>query len=102
MNNAAPGWRRSRAPSQAASAMAAGQISTAMIITAALIEGVALFAQEAYRHHKTIGAWGDGTKPTGKHFAFSGASVFAVKDGKIATQSDYYDALGFYKQLGLM
>ena len=25
-----------------------------------------------------------------------------VKDGKIVTQSDYYDALGFYKQLGLM
>ena len=33
---------------------------------------------------------------------FTGASVFTVKDGKIATQSDYYDALGFYKQLGLM
>jgi steroid delta-isomerase-like uncharacterized protein len=48
------------------------------------------------------GAWADGTKGTGKHFAFTGASVFAVKDGKIATQSDYYDALGFYKQLGLM
>ena len=48
------------------------------------------------------GAWGDGTKPTGKHFAFTGASVFSVKDGKIVTQSDYYDALGFYKQLGLM
>ena len=48
------------------------------------------------------GAWGDGTKPTGKHFAFTGASVFSVKDGKIAAQSDYYDALVFYKQLGLM
>ena len=48
------------------------------------------------------GPWGDGTKATGKHFAFTGASVFSVKDGKIATQSDYYDALGFYKQLGLM
>ena len=36
----------------------------------------------------------------------SGAAPFeadvAVKDGRIATQSDYYDALGFYKQLGLM
>ena len=48
------------------------------------------------------GAWADGTKATGKHFAITGASVFSVKDGKIATQSDYYDALGFYKQLGLM
>ena len=48
------------------------------------------------------GPWGDGTAATGKHFSFTGASVFSVKDGKIATQSDYYDALGFYKQLGLM
>jgi steroid delta-isomerase-like uncharacterized protein len=48
------------------------------------------------------GAWADGTKATGMHFSFTGASMFEVKDGKIATQSDYYDALGFYKQLGLM
>ena len=48
------------------------------------------------------GPWGDGTKATGKHFAFTGASVFSVKDGKIVTQNDYYDALGLYKQLGLM
>lgn len=48
------------------------------------------------------GAWGDGTAATGKPFDFMGASVFTVKDGKITTQSDYYDALGFYKQLGLM
>jgi steroid delta-isomerase-like uncharacterized protein len=48
------------------------------------------------------GAWADGTKATGKTFAITGASVFTVKDGKIATQSDYYDALGLYKQLGLM
>lgn len=48
------------------------------------------------------GAWGDGTAATNKPFSFTGASMFSVKDGKIATQSDYYDALGFYKQLGLM
>ncbi|MDK1375040.1 MULTISPECIES: ester cyclase [unclassified Sinorhizobium] len=48
------------------------------------------------------GAWGDGTAATGKTFKFTGASIFTVKDGKISTQSDYYDALGFYKQLGLM
>ena len=48
------------------------------------------------------GAWGDGTAATGKKFSITGASMFSVKDGKIATQSDYYDALGFYKQLGLM
>lgn len=47
-------------------------------------------------------AWGDGTEPANKPFMFVGASVFSVKDGKIKTQSDYYDALGFYKQLGWM
>ena len=29
-------------------------------------------------------------------------SLFRVEEGKIVRQSDYYDALGFYKQLGLM
>jgi len=48
------------------------------------------------------GAWADGTAATGKKFSITGASVFGVKEGKIVTQSDYYDALGLYKQLGLM
>ena len=48
------------------------------------------------------GAWADGTAATNKPFAFDGASVFEVKDGLIVNQADYYDALGFYKQLGLM
>jgi steroid delta-isomerase-like uncharacterized protein len=48
------------------------------------------------------GDWADGTKATGKTFSIAGASMFGVTDGKIASQSDYYDALGFYKQLGLM
>ena len=48
------------------------------------------------------GPWSDGTPATGKRFAFTGASMFTVEDGKIIAQSDYYDALGFYKQLGLM
>lgn len=48
------------------------------------------------------GAWSDGTPATGKKFSFAGASMFTVGDGKITQQSDYYDALGFYKQLGLM
>ena len=48
------------------------------------------------------GAWADGTAATGKTFSFTGASVFVISDGLIASQSDYYDALGFYKQLGLM
>ena len=48
------------------------------------------------------GPWGDGTAATGKPFTFTGASMFTVRDGRITAQSDYYDALGFYKQLGLM
>ena len=48
------------------------------------------------------GAWGDGTPATGKTFRFPGASAFTITGGKIKVQNDYYDALGFYKQLGLM
>jgi steroid delta-isomerase-like uncharacterized protein len=48
------------------------------------------------------GAWADGTPATGKAFRFDGATVITVEDMLIATQADYYDALGFYKQLGLM
>jgi steroid delta-isomerase-like uncharacterized protein len=46
------------------------------------------------------GAWADGTAATGKPFSFRGLSLFRLGDGKIAYQGDYYDALGFYKQLG--
>lgn len=48
------------------------------------------------------GDWADGTKATGKAFSFHGMSMFRVEGDKIVTQADYYDALGFYKQLGLM
>lgn len=48
------------------------------------------------------GDWADGTKATGKSFSFHGMSLFRVEEGRIVRQSDYYDALGFYKQLGLM
>jgi steroid delta-isomerase-like uncharacterized protein len=47
------------------------------------------------------GAWGDGTKATGKPFAFNGVTLIRMRDGKIAYQGDYYDAYGFFKQLGL-
>lgn len=46
------------------------------------------------------GAWGDGTAAANKPFSFTGASIFEIKGGAIVHQSDYYDALGFYKQLG--
>jgi steroid delta-isomerase-like uncharacterized protein len=48
------------------------------------------------------GDWADGTKATGKTFAFRGVSLMRLAGGRILYQGDYYDALGFYKQLGLM
>jgi len=64
-----------------------------------IVEGDRVAFQWTFSGTNT-GAWGDGTAASGKPFTFSGATVMSVKDGKIATQSDYYDALGFYKQLG--
>lgn len=46
------------------------------------------------------GAWGPETPATGKPVKFEGVSFIRIKDGKIAYQGDYYDALGFNKQLG--
>jgi predicted ester cyclase len=48
------------------------------------------------------GDWADGTKATGKSFTFRGVSFIRLKGKHILYQGDYYDALGFYKQLGLM
>lgn len=48
------------------------------------------------------GDWADGTKATGKAFSFHGMSMFHVEGDSIVSQADYYDALGFYQQLGLM
>lgn len=47
------------------------------------------------------GAWADGTKATGKHFSFNGLTLVRMREGKISYQGDYYDAYGFFKQLGL-
>lgn len=48
------------------------------------------------------GDWADGTPATGKSFTLHGMSMFQIDGDKIARQADYYDALGFYAQLGLM
>lgn len=48
------------------------------------------------------GAWGDGTKGKGKHFSIPGLTLIRLRNGKIQSQFDAYDALGFYKQIGLM
>jgi steroid delta-isomerase-like uncharacterized protein len=46
------------------------------------------------------GAWGPDTPATGKAFSFNGVTVMRVENGKIVYQGDYYDSLGFQKQLG--
>jgi steroid delta-isomerase-like uncharacterized protein len=46
------------------------------------------------------GAWSDGSEATNKPFEFMGATVMSVVDGQIKTQSDYYDSMDFYEQLG--
>jgi len=46
------------------------------------------------------GAWGDGKPASDKRFVMLGASVFSLRDGKLATQSDYADMLDFYRQMG--
>jgi steroid delta-isomerase-like uncharacterized protein len=46
------------------------------------------------------GAWGPETPATNKPLSFEGVSFVRLKDGKITYQGDYYDALGFNKQLG--
>ena len=46
------------------------------------------------------GAWGPDTPATNKPFSFDGVTFMRVKDGKITYQGDYYDGLGFQKQLG--
>lgn len=46
------------------------------------------------------GAWGPDTPATGKTFSFNGVTFMRVENGKIVYQGDYYDSLGFQKQLG--
>ena len=46
------------------------------------------------------GAWGPDTPATGKPFSFNGVTFMRVENGKIVNSSDYYDGLGFQKQLG--
>jgi steroid delta-isomerase-like uncharacterized protein len=46
------------------------------------------------------GAWGPETPATNKPLSFEGVSFVLIKGDKITYQGDYYDALGFNKQLG--
>jgi len=47
------------------------------------------------------GPWSDGTAATGKPFSINGVTLIRLREGKIGYQGDYYDAYGFFKQLGL-
>ena len=46
------------------------------------------------------GTWGPDTPATSKPFSFDGVTFMRVENGKIVYQGDYYDGLGFQKQLG--
>jgi steroid delta-isomerase-like uncharacterized protein len=46
------------------------------------------------------GEWGPDTPATGKAFSFDGVTFMRIEDGHIVYQGDYYDGLGFQKQLG--
>ncbi len=48
------------------------------------------------------GPWADGTEGSGAKFQIFGVSYINLQNGLIAYQGDYYDALGFYRQLGYM
>jgi hypothetical protein len=37
-----------------------------------------------------------------KRFKINGLTLMKLKEGKIIYSGDYYDAYGFYKQLGLV
>lgn len=49
---------------------------------------------------KNTGAWSAETPATNKPLSFEGVSLIRIANGKITYQGDYYDALGFNKQLG--
>lgn len=49
---------------------------------------------------RNTGPWNAETPATQRPLAFKGVSFIRLKDGKILTQHDYYDALSFNKQLG--
>ena len=65
-----------------------------------VVEGNAVAFEWTFSGTNT-GDWSDGTKATGKPFAIHGLSIFRLDGDHIVYQGDYYDALGFYKQLGL-
>lgn len=69
--------------------------------SAVLVDGDQLAYQWTFSGTNT-GDWSDGTPATNKPFKIHGLTLMSLKDGRIAYSGDYYDAYGFYKQLGLL
>jgi steroid delta-isomerase-like uncharacterized protein len=66
-----------------------------------LVQGDSVVWQWTFSGTNT-GNWSDGTAATNKSFKIQGLTLMKLKDGKIIYSGDYYDAYGFYKQLGLV
>ena len=66
-----------------------------------LVDGDHLAYQWTFSGTNT-GNWSDGTPATNKPFRIQGLTLMRLKNGKITYSGDYYDAYGFYKQLGLL
>lgn len=69
------------------------------MISAPIVSADGIAFQWEFAGHNT-GAWSADTPAANKPLKFQGVSFVRVKDGKITYQGDYYDALGFNKQLG--
>ncbi|MBO1536988.1 ester cyclase [Pseudomonas sp. OA65] len=64
-----------------------------------IINGESIAFEWEFKGHNT-GPWSTETPATQRPLSFKGVSFIRLKEGKIFTQHDYYDALGFNKQLG--
>ena len=60
-------------------------------------------AAAEWRLHGTFdGAAFQGLEPTGKPFEIRGVDYFVVEDGKIASNTGYYDGAEFARQIGML
>lgn len=64
-----------------------------------IVNGESIAFEWEFKGHNT-GPWSPETPATQRPLSFKGVSFIRLKEGKIITQHDYYDALGFNKQLG--
>lgn len=64
-----------------------------------IVDGESIAFEWEFKGHNS-GPWSAESPATNRPLSFKGVSFIKLKDGKILTQHDYYDALGFNKQLG--